>query len=373
MQSPPGALVTVDGRDYLYFGGTSYFGLHGHPEVIEAGVQALRRYGVHSSTTRAGLGTTPPLLEVEQRAAEYFGTAAAFYFSSGFAANHVIVQTVGPSIGAVFVDQNAHFSVLEAARIPGVPVHIYQATDPSTLAGQLKRHRPSAGMPLIMADAVAPPTGALAPLPVFLDILASCAPAMVLLDDAHGFGVLGDDGRGLYDLLKLWPEVNRGLTNNAAVTLFAGGTLAKALGGFGGIIPGSHEFIAEIRARSHYFEGASAPPAAVAGSSAKALELVCADPTFRIRVRDNGVRLRAGLRALGLEVPETAAAQIGVAIGDGANMRRLHLALRERGILVPHLAAYSGLGPEGVMRFAVFATHTPAMIDELLQALAEIL
>jgi 7-keto-8-aminopelargonate synthetase-like enzyme len=79
------------------------------------------------------------------------------------------------------------------------------------------------------------------------------------------------------------------------------------------------------------------------------------------------------LRALGLDVAETPAAQMGVTIGDGANMRRLHLALREHGILVPHLAAYSGLGPEGVMRFAVFATHTPAMIDELLQALAEIL
>eukprot|EP01031_Cornospumella_fuschlensis_P010321 gene10321-12652_t len=220
-----------------------------------------------------------------------------------------------------------------------------------------------------MADAVAPPTGALTPIPAHLEVLASFAPAILMIDDAHGFGVLGDSGRGLYDHHGLWPEVNTSPLATKGVTLIVGGTLAKALGGFGGIIPGSHTFISEIRARSHYFEGASAPAAAVAGSTAKALELVTRDPSFRERVRANAAHLRIGLRALGLQVPDTPAAQTGVIIGNAANMKRLHLELRQRGILVPHLAAYSGLGPEGVMRLAVSSTHTEAMIEELLVTL----
>ncbi|MDZ4288383.1 MAG: pyridoxal phosphate-dependent aminotransferase family protein [Prosthecobacter sp.] len=373
MQSPPGAHVTIDGRRYLYFGGTSYFGLHGHPEVIEAGVQALRQYGVHSGTTRAGFGTIAPVLEVEQRAAKLFGTETAFYFSSGYASNHVLIQTLAAQITTVLVEATAHFSVIEAAKSAGLPCHTFDSRDPADLQAQIRRHLPPSGVPLVMADAVAPPTGTLAPVMDYLDALAPFAPAVLMLDDAHGFGVLGVAGRGLFDHHGLWPEVNTGTARADGITLTVGGTLAKALGGFGGIIPGSQAFIHEIRAKSHYFEGASAPAAAVAGSTAKALELVARDPSWRLRVRANATHLRTGLRALGLEVPDTPAAQTGVVIGDAANMKRLHQELRQRGILVPHLAAYSGLGPEGVMRFAVFSTHTPEMIDELLTTLKPLL
>src|SRR6187401_2231015 len=104
MESPPGAYTVIDGRRYLYFAGTSYFALHGHPEVIEAGMAALRKYGVHSATSRAGFGTIAPVLEVEQRAAELFGRDAAFYFPSGYSANHILVQALAPRADVVFVD-----------------------------------------------------------------------------------------------------------------------------------------------------------------------------------------------------------------------------------------------------------------------------
>jgi 7-keto-8-aminopelargonate synthetase-like enzyme len=373
MQSPPGARVIIDGRPYLYFGGTSYYGLHGHPEVIEAGITALRHYGVHSSTTRAGFGTTEPILEVEQRAAQFFGTDAAFYFSSGYASNHVLAQTFAPEVGAVFVESSAHFSVLEAARITGAPCHTFPSGDAAALAALLRRHRPSQGEPLVMTDAVAPPSGRLTPIADYLAAIRPLAPAILIIDDAHGFGILGPSGRGLYEHLGLWPCVNTGSPDPTGVTLALGGTLAKALGGFGGIIPCSQPFMDLIRARSRYFEGASAPAAAVAGSSAKALELINDDPSFREKVVANAAHLRSGLRGLGLSFAESPAAQTGVAIGDASNMRRIHDALRARGILVPHLPAYSGLGPEGVLRFAVFSTHTTEMIDELLAALRDVL
>jgi 7-keto-8-aminopelargonate synthetase-like enzyme len=147
------------------------------------------------------------------------------------------------------------------------------------------------------------------------------------------------------------------------------GTLAKALGGFGGIIPGTGEFIKHLRQASHYYDGASAPPSAAAGASLKALEIVQRDPGLRRQLRDNIQRVRTGLRKLGLAVEDWPTANVGVRVGDAANMRRIHAALKTKGLLVPYVAAYSGLGQEGLLRIAVCATHTPEMIERLLNEL----
>jgi 7-keto-8-aminopelargonate synthetase-like enzyme len=141
--------------------------------------------------------------------------------------------------------------------------------------------------------------------------------------------------------------------------------LSKALGGFGGIIPGTRDFVARARKASHYFDGASAPASAEAGATAKALEIVMRDPSSRNSLRNNIQRLRSALRGMGLPLPEGAAANIGVSIGTADNMRRIHEALKARGILVPYFGAYSGIPPEGILRFAVFANHTEAQLDRL--------
>jgi 8-amino-7-oxononanoate synthase len=368
MQSAPGPETLIDGVRYLYFGGTSYLGLAARPEVIEAGCEAMRRYGVHTATSRAGYGTSPPVAEVERRAAEFFGTEDAFYFSSGYASNHILVAALAPLAEAVLVDESAHYCVLEAARVSGLPVVMFRHRDPDDLARQARGR----GRVLVMADAVAPATGLLAPVTEYLCALGDLKRAWLLLDDAHGFGVLGEAGRGRWDELGLWPRVN-GWPSGDGVNLHVGGTLSKALGGFGGIIPGTREFLEHVRAASHYFAGASAPPAAVAGASAKALEIVSREPLLRSRLRENSNHVRSALRGFGLVVPEGATAQIGVSVGDAAHMRRIHEGLKARGILVPYFGAYSGLPPEGVLRFAVFATHSREQIERLLAALAALL
>jgi 7-keto-8-aminopelargonate synthetase-like enzyme len=223
-----------------------------------------------------------------------------------------------------------------------------------------------------MADAVGPSSGQLVPVGEYLEVLSGCGGATLLLDDAHGFGVLGENGRGLYDQAGLWPHANGG-GPVWGVELVATGTLAKALGGFGGVLPGTREFVGRARASSHYFDGASPMPSAVAGSTAKALEIAAAEPDLRARLRENVRRLRAGLRGLGLETPAGEAAQVGVVAGDAARMRGLHAALRERGILVPYVPTYSGIPASGVLRIAVFATHTGEQIGRLLAGLAALL
>mgnify|MGYP001817597430 CR=1 FL=1 len=362
MESPPGPETVIDGIRYLYFGGTSYLGLAAHPGVIAAGCAAMQRYGVHTATTRARIGS-PVLEELESQAAAFFGTEEAFVFGSGYLANHILVAALAPEVDVVVVDEGAHYCVLEAARGSGRPVASFRPHD----AESLREAIAGRARVLVMADAVSPVTGVGAPLTDYLAVLEGCEQATLLLDDAHGFGVLGEHGRGFLEAQGQWDTANgRG---EGAVSVCACGTLAKALGGFGGLIPGTRSFVARARISSHVFDGASAPASALAGASAEALRIVQGTPSLRADLQANVRRVREGLRALGLDVPEGSTAHLGISIGSAAEMQSLHEELKRRGILVPYIGAYSGLPPGGVLRVAVFATHAPQQIDHLLDEL----
>ena len=375
MESPPGAETTIDGRRYVYFGGTGYLGLAGHPEVIEAACAAARRYGVHTATSRNGFGSSPPLVAAEREAAAFFDTETAFHYASGFAGNHILVQAAAGTDrnSLVCLDRTVHFSAREAARLVAAEVMEFEPGDPENLANAIRRKARPAQPVFVMTDGVSPVTGAVAPLRDYLAVCREYPEARLVVDDAHGFGVLGDEGRGTVEWWGLWAEGVNGTGSPDRERLLLCGTLSKALGGFGGLIPASTRFLDQLRRNTHYYEGASAPAAPIAAAAARALAIVRARPELRRRLAANVLRLRRGLRALGLPVPEGPAANLGLAIGSREAMIRLHAALKTQGFLVPHLEAYPGAGPEGVLRFAVCATHSDAMIDALLAALRRLL
>jgi len=373
MQSAPGPETVIDGRRYLYFGGTGYLGLAGHPEVIEAACEAVRRYGLHTATSRSGFGTSPPTLEVERRAAEFFGQEAAFYFVSGYVGNHILIQALAGRFDTLFADAAAHYSLEEASRLSGRPIERFRHSDPEDLERLLQRQCRPGERPLVLTDGIFAASGDIAPVDRYVGILGRYEGASLLVDDAHGFGTLGDCGRGTLEHFGLW---GRGVNRAAEPTgtgLFVAGTLSKALGGFGGILAGAADFIRHARSSSHYYEGATALPAPVAGAAAKALEIVLREPQLRARLRENVSLLRQGLRDLGLSVADSPSPVIGLAAGDARNMRRLHAELKESGILVPYFPTYSGTGKEGLLRIAVCAVHTAGMLRQLLGELARIL
>lgn len=373
MESAPGPETVIDGRKYLYFGGTGYLGLAGHPAVVEAACAATRRYGVHTATSRHGFGTSPLLLEVERLAAQFFGAEAAFYFVSGYVANHLLVQALAGRFSVIFLDEAAHYCLAEAAALGGCLIHQFRHRDAKDLRRKLREPAKAGATPLVMTDGVFPSTGQIAPLGDYLEVLRAHGAGNLLIDDAHGFGVLGENGRGSLEHLGLWGERINQPPVPDRIGIYVSGTLSKALGGFGGILAGAAGFIQQTRAASHYYDGASAPPSAAAAASAKALEIVLREPALRQQLRANIRRVRAGLRALGVAVDDTPTANVGVAIGDAANMRRIHQGLKRAGILVPYVGSYSGIGRHGLLRIAVCAGHTEAMINRMLEEIRRLI
>ena len=379
MQSPPGAYTVIDGRRYLYFVGTGYLGLQGHPEVIRAACEATDKYGVGTATSRTGFGDCQPTLDVEHRAAELFGTEDAFYFASGYVGNHILALAMEDSFDAVFVDEWSHYCVFEAARLTGWPVFAFRHCSADDLRTNMDSNLPPRARPLVLTDGVFAARGEIAPVADYAKVLREFPGSILSIDDAHGLATLGTNGRGTYEHAGLYGQgVNAALGASNATgepppcpALLCCGTLSKAVGGFGGIIPGSRPFIERLKASSPYYPGASAPPAPVASATARALELLAAKPEMRTRLWENVATLKGGLRAMGLAADDTPVPICGLSVGDAANMRRIQQALMEQGIAIAYMAAYSGLGPEGALRVAVFATHTDEMIQQLLDALRE--
>ncbi len=376
MQSPPGAETVIDGRRYLYFVGTGYLGLQGHPEVIAAACEATRRYGIASATSRGGFGTTPPLLEVERRAAGLLGADDAFYFASGYMGNHVLTLLLEGSFDAVFLDESSHYCVKEAARLAGQPVFPFRHRDADDLAAQLRAHLRPGQRPLVMSDGVFAALGAIAPLAEYAAVLRGYEGAALCVDDAHALAVLGEQGRGTFEHCGLaHAGVNRDVASEGppadGPALYQCATLSKAVGGFGGILPASRQFIRRVQSCALY-NGASAPPVPAAAATAKALELIQTDPELRRRLGRNVRAVKGGLRKLGLETDDTPVPIVALSIGDQSNMQRIQWQLADRGILIAHMH-YAGLGPQGALRLAVFATHTPEMIEQLLDGLGTVL
>jgi 8-amino-7-oxononanoate synthase len=356
VDGPQGAEVVYGGRPVINLASNNYLGLASHPKVVAAAAEALARDGLGAGAARLVSGNHRVFGELEARLADLKGAEAALLFGSGYQANLGLLQALAPE-GVVLCDRLDHASLLDGARLAGASLKTYPHRDLGALERLLVRY---AGRPAVIAtDGVFSMDGDLAPLPEVAR-LAAVHGALLLVDDAHGTGVLGD-GRGSVH--------HFGLT--AADVPVQMGTLGKALGTYGAFAAGSRDLIAYLVHKARAFIYTTAPPPAVAAATLAALEIVRGPEggALRARLAENRARLADGLKSLGHAVPDDPTPILPVVVGDADRAVQLSRDLLERGVLAP--AIRPPTVPEGTsrLRLTVMATHTPDQIDRALDAL----
>jgi glycine C-acetyltransferase/8-amino-7-oxononanoate synthase len=362
MTSPVGPRVMVAGRERDYFSGTGYLGLQNHPMVVQAATDCITRYGLSTATSRGGYGEHPVYAALDAELRAFFAVDGVLVLASGYLGAVVLCQGLQNETDHIFVDAAAHFSVLDAARAAGKPVHQFPHLDVAGLQKLLQQELHPKERPLVMTDGVFPISGEICPLP---GLLAAVEPyqGRVLLDDAHAVGVLGAHGRGTPDHFDL---INRDQLVGCA-------TLSKALGGYGGIIPGSRELLNHLERVTRVYVAASPPPLPSAAAAACALGLARQQPELRQRLWQNVRQARSGLRALGWPLADTPVPILCLGVRPGVDLGRIKDALFDRDICVAHVRNYSSTPPGGALRIAISASHTTAQIERLVFETASLL
>ncbi len=360
MESAPAAETIFNGRPCLYFGGTSYYGLHADPDLMKAGFRAWQELGHGTATSRAGMGTASLHLQVERAAAEFFGTDSAAYLASGYLSNLAGLKALREAgeFDVIFIDEHSHYSAFDAARAVDVPVHTVAHLAPDDLKQKLQRFLLPGQRPLMISDGIFPTLGQITPAPAIVETLEPYN-GMLWLDEAHAVGILGPNGRGIYDRFDL-----------TGSHLLSGGTLAKAFGGFGGVISGPPSFIDRV-VRGEVVSGASSVPPPLAAATLAGIERVATNPHWRERLWANARILKKGIERLGFDVEDSDVPIAAFQLGNSNSMKQVHRELMERGIAIQH-AQYAGVGAEGVLRAVVFSTHTREQIDRLIDELGRL-
>lgn len=357
MDSGPGPETVINGKRCLYFGGTGYFGFQTHPEVIQAAQKGLADFGMGTATSRNIFGTSPLHLEVERKAREFFGTEDAVYLPSGYLINIAAFQALAQlrRFDAMFVDEEAHWSITDFMHAVEKPVYTFAHGDAEDLGRKLKANLKPGQKPLVVSDGIFPTFGKIAPVPAYFQQVVAFDGSL-WLDDCHAVGVLGAQGRGTYEYFGLHAD-----------RLYSGGTLSKAVGAHGGIIPGKEEFILPIRA-GHIVNGANASVSAAAAAAVKGMDLMMTQPALRQQLWRNARQLKSGLKAMGFDQDDTPVPVAAWVLKKGEDMDRVHTDLMQRGIAIQR-TRYVGAGPNGALRAVVFANHKPEQIDRMLQEL----
>jgi 8-amino-7-oxononanoate synthase len=359
-----GVRLCVDGRPMLAFCSNDYLGLAQHPALVQAACAGARAYGVGSTGSPLVSGHSTANAALEQALAAFVGLPRALYFYAGFATNIGIVPAlVGPG-DAIFSDALNHACLIDGARLSKAQIHRY---DHAHLAGlEEALARSTAARKLVMTDAVFSMDGDVADIPALLD-LCERFDALLLLDDAHGFGVLGPQGRGTLAQAGL-----RGAQASRRVLYMA--TLGKAAGVAGAFVAGDDTLVEWLLQKTRSYTFATAAPAMLATALSASLQLIEHEEWRRSHLQALIARLRTGLAA-GLQgshwrLSESQTAIQPLLIGSNAEALAVMQALQERGLWVP--AIRPPTVPEGTarLRIALSAAHTEADVDALVQALS---
>jgi 8-amino-7-oxononanoate synthase len=358
LETPQTPHIIVDGKPYLAFSSNDYLGLANHPQLIAALQQGAETWGVGAGAAHLVNGHFTPHHQLEQGLAAFVGKPAALLFSTGFMANLGVVQALVGKDDTVFADKLNHASLNDAMLLSRANVQRYRHGDMVQLDGLLAKKQ--SGRKLVITDAVFSMDGDIAPLP---ELLALCAKhdAWLLVDDAHGFGVLGQQGRGSLS--------HFGLDSPRIILM---GTLGKAAGVSGAFVAAEQVVIDTLvnQARSYVYTTATPPALSVA--LLVSLQLMVQGDALRAHLQRLVAILRKGLSDLPWQLMPSDTAIHPLLIGDNKQALALSEGLRERGIWVA--AIRPPTVPQGTarLRITLSAAHTEADVQRLIEALHEL-
>ncbi len=355
VDSPMDAHIVIDGRPVINLCANNYLGLANHPRLKEAAKRAIDQYGIGPGAVRTIAGTMRLHVELERRLAEFKHAEAVITLQSGFTANLAAIPALVGRGDVIFSDELNHASIIDGCRLSRATIVGYAHADPADLRRKVAETT-EYNRRMIITDGVFSMDGDIAPLPALQQIAAE-HDILLMVDDAHGEGVLGQGGRGIVDHFGLHGKVDVEV-----------GTMSKAFGVVGGIVAGSQVIIDWLRQRGRPFLFSSAMTVPDVAACLEAVDVLEESDELVRRLWDNAAFFKAELSAMGFDIGHSETPIVPVMLGEAPMAQALSRALLEEGVFA--MAIGFPTVPRGKARIRVMnsAAHSPADLEQALEA-----
>lgn len=358
--SAQGARLIVDGKDVLNFCSNNYLGLANHPKIVEAAKDATKKYGVGPAAVRSIAGTTDLHVQLEERLAKFKGAEDVITFQSGFTANLGTISALVGKEDVIFSDRLNHASIIDGCRLSGAKIVAYEHNDPGALEDAIKDSASSYRRSLIITDGVFSMDGDIAPLPDLVEV-AKKYDILIMVDDAHGEGVLGKGGRGIVDHFDLHGKVDIEI-----------GTMSKAFGVVGGIVAGDKVIIEWLRQRGRPFLFSSAITAPDAAACLAAVDLLEESTELVDKLWANARYFKEEMKKLGFDTGVSETPITPVMLGEAPLAQQFSRELFENGVFAMAIGFPTVAKGKARIRVMISAAHDNDDLGQGLEAFAKV-
>jgi len=352
-------IVTMNGSAVIMLGSNNYLGLTNHPEIKKAAAEALAAYGTGTAGSRFLNGTLEIHVELEERLARFMQREAALTFSTGFQVNLGVISSLVDRRDVVILDNLDHACILDGARLSYGRVLKYQHNDMDSLEERLRGIEPDRGK-LIVVDGVFSMEGDIADLVRIVELKKEYN-ARLMVDDAHGVGVMGEHGRGTAEHL--------GVEGDTDLVM---GTFSKSLATVGGFVAGDRPIIEWVKHHARSLIFSAAPPPASVASVIKAIEIIEREPERRQQLWDNTRYMKREFTTLGYDTGQSASPVIPLVVGDDMTAFRMTIRLQEEGVFANPVVSPAVPPGRAMIRTSYMATHTRDHLDQALESFAKV-
>ena len=360
LSSPQGAWLVVDGKKVLNFCSNNYLGLANHPKIVEAAKSASDKYGVGPGAVRTIAGTMDLHTELEKRLAAFKGVKAAITFQSGFNANLATIPALVGKEDVIFSDRLNHASIIDGCRLSGAKIKAYEHNSPEALEESIKENLPNYRRALVVTDGVFSMDGDIAPLDKIYAVTQRYD-LLLMVDDAHGEGVLGTGGRGIVDHFGLHGKVDIEV-----------GTMSKAFGVMGGVVAGNEVIVEWLRQRGRPFLFSSAMTVPDAAACLAAVDLLEESTELVDRLWENGDYFKAEMQELGFDIGQSETPITPVMLGEAPLAQQFSRELYEAGVFGTAIGFPTVPQGKARIRVMISAAHDRDDLGKGLDAFAKV-